>query len=74
MSRLKEFPRTFWIANTMEIFERMAWYGFFAVSSLYITGAVKDSGLRFSDEDRGVLQGVVTFFLYPLPVTCNDLI
>ncbi|MBK7342327.1 MAG: hypothetical protein IPJ06_03935 [Saprospiraceae bacterium] len=62
--RLSEFPSTFWSVNTMEIFERMAWYGFFAVSSLYITGAVGDGGLGFSDEDRGVLQGVVTFFLY----------
>ena len=71
--RLKEFPLTFWIANTMEIFERMAWYGFFAVSSLYITGAVKDGGLGFSDEDRGVLQGVVTFFLYLFPVVSGAL-
>ncbi|MAT58348.1 MAG: MFS transporter [Ignavibacteriae bacterium] len=71
--RLKEFPLTFWIANTMEIFERMAWYGFFAVSSLYITGAVEDGGLGFSDEDRGVLQGVVTFFLYLFPVVTGAL-
>ncbi|MBI9009660.1 MAG: MFS transporter [Tenericutes bacterium] len=70
---LKEFPITFWIANTMEIFERMAWYGFFAVSSLYITGAVADGGLGFSDEDRGVLQGVVTFFLYLFPVVSGAL-
>jgi len=73
MSRLKEFPRTFWVANTMEIFERMAWYGFFAVSSLYITGKVADGGLGFSDEDRGVLQGVVTFFLYLFPVLTGAL-
>jgi len=71
--RLKDFPATFWVANTMEIFERMAWYGFFAVSSLYITGAVKDGGLGFSDEDRGVLQGVVTFFLYLFPVVSGAL-
>jgi dipeptide/tripeptide permease len=71
--KLKDFPSTFWIANTMEIFERMAWYGFFAVSSLYITGAVKDGGLGFSDEDRGVLQGVVTFFLYLFPVVSGAL-
>ncbi|MBN1637528.1 MAG: MFS transporter [Ignavibacteriales bacterium] len=71
--RLKDFPSTFWMANTMEIFERMAWYGFFAVSSLYITGAVKDGGLGFSDEDRGVLQGVVTFFLYLFPVVSGAL-
>jgi dipeptide/tripeptide permease len=71
--RLKEFPSTFWVANTLEIFERMAWYGFFAVSSLYITGAVSEGGLGFTDEDRGVLQGVVTFFLYLFPVVTGAL-
>lgn len=71
--RIKDFPLTFWIANTMEIFERMAWYGFFAVSSLYITGSVEEGGLGFTDEDRGVLQGVVTFFLYLFPVVTGGL-
>ncbi len=70
---IKDFPATFWVANTMEIFERMAWYGFFAVSSLYITGKVEEGGLGFSDEDRGVLQGVVTFFLYLFPVVTGAL-
>lgn len=73
MSKLKAFPATFWVANTLEIFERMSWYGFFAVSSLYITGAVSEGGLGFSDEDRGVLQGVVTFFLYLFPVASGAL-
>lgn len=71
--RIKEFPSTFWIANTLEIFERMSWYGFFAVSSLYITGTIQSGGLGFSDEDRGVLQGVVTFFLYLFPVVTGAL-
>jgi POT family proton-dependent oligopeptide transporter len=71
--RLREFPGSFWVANTLEIFERMAWYGFFAVSSLYITGAVGEGGLGFTDEDRGVLQGVVTFFLYLFPVLTGAL-
>ena len=71
--RLKEFPSTFWVANTLEIFERMAWYGFFAVSSLYMTGAIGEGGLGFTDEDRGVLQGVVTFFLYLFPVVTGAL-
>jgi len=66
-------PRSFWIANTMEIFERMAWYGFFSVSSLYITGAVTDGGLGFSSEQRGTLQGVITFILYLLPVLTGAL-
>ncbi|MBL1213645.1 MAG: MFS transporter [Ignavibacteriae bacterium] len=71
--KLSDFPAAFWAANTMEIFERMAWYGFFAVSSLYISGSVEDGGLGFSHEDRGVLQGVVTFFLYLFPVVSGTL-
>jgi len=71
--KMKDFPISFWAANTMEIFERMAWYGFFAVSSLYISGSVEDGGLGFSHEDRGVLQGVVTFFLYLFPVVSGTL-
>ncbi|MBC8205416.1 MFS transporter [bacterium] len=63
-----KFPGYFWVANTMEIFERMAWYGFFSVSSLYITGAVEEGGLGFTSEQRGTLQGVITFILYLLPV------
>jgi MFS family permease len=43
------------------------------VSSLYITGAVSEGGLGFSDEDRGILQGVVTFFLYLFPVASGAL-
>ena len=57
----------------MEIFERMAWYGFFTVSSLYITGAVSEGGLGFTSEQRGTLQGVITFILYLLPVLTGAL-
>lgn len=67
------FPASFWVANTMEIFERMAWYGFFTVSSLYITGAVEEGGLGFTSEQRGTLQGVITFILYLLPVLTGAL-
>ena len=66
--RMGSFPQTFWVANTIEIFERMAWYGFFAVSSLYITGKVSEGALGFTSEQRGMLQGVITFVLYLLPV------
>jgi dipeptide/tripeptide permease len=39
------FPRSFWVANAMEIFERMGWYGFYAVSTLYLTAPIADGGL-----------------------------
>lgn len=67
VSIFRRFPRAFWTANVMEIFERMGWYGFYAVSSLYLTGAVAEGGLGFSSEDRGVIQGLATFVLYLLP-------
>jgi len=62
------FPGTFWVANTMEVFERMAWYGFWAVSSLYLTAPVSQGGLGLTSEQRGLIQGIVPFILYLLPV------
>ncbi|TKJ41063.1 MFS transporter [candidate division LCP-89 bacterium B3_LCP] len=67
------YPTSFWIANTMEIFERMAWYGFFSVSSLYITASVAEGGLGFTSEQRGTLQAVIPFILYLLPVLTGAL-
>ena len=67
------FPAEFWAANVMEIFERMGWYGFYAVSSLYLTGAVASGGLGLSSEDRGVIQGLATFFLYLFPAVFGAL-
>ncbi|MBI5060236.1 MFS transporter [candidate division KSB1 bacterium] len=68
-----KLPQSFWVANTMEIFERLAWYGFFAVSSLYITGSRAEGALGFTSEQRGMLQGVVPFILYLLPVVFGAL-
>jgi POT family proton-dependent oligopeptide transporter len=69
----RQFPQSFWIANVMEIFERMGWYGFFAVSTLYLTNSVADGGLGFSSTDRGVIQGIATFFLYLFPAVFGAL-
>ncbi len=67
------FPGSFWAANVMEIFERMGWYGFYAVSSLYLTGARGRRWLGLSSEDRGVIQGLATFFLYLFPAVFGAL-
>jgi len=68
VAQIKSYPAVFWIANTMEIFERMAWYGFYAVASLYITGPKETGGLGFNDVQRGQIQAIVPFFLYIFPV------
>lgn len=68
LQTLRSYPGTFWVANTMEIFERMSWYGWFTVMPLYVTGSIATGGLGFSTELRGALQGIVPFFLYLFPV------
>lgn len=66
-------PKTFFVANTMEIFERLAWYGFFTLSSLYMTSPARQGGLGFSEQERGLLQGMIPFFLYLFPVLTGAL-
>lgn len=67
------FHRNFYVANTMEIFERLAWFGFFTLSSLYMTSPTAQGGLGFSDSERGFLQGMIPFILYLLPVLTGAL-
>ena len=40
---LRALPAAFCTANLMEAFERMAWYGVFAVSSNDLTGPATES-------------------------------
>lgn len=72
-SKRSPFGGTFYVANTMEIFERLAWYGFFTLSSLYMTSPVSQGGLGFTDQERGFLQGMIPFLLYLFPVITGAL-
>ena len=65
---IRSFPRTFWIANSMELFERWAYYGMFTILSVYMTDPVSKGGLGFTQEQRGIMQAIVTGVLYLLPV------
>lgn len=65
---IRTFPSTFWIANSMELFERWAYYGMFTILSVYMTDPVSKGGLGFTQEQRGIMQAVVTGVLYLLPV------
>ncbi len=64
----KKFPQTFWTANTMELFERWAWYGMFMLFALYLTGSKDTGALGFTQEQKGYLMGPVVAILYFLPV------
>jgi dipeptide/tripeptide permease len=56
------FPRTFWIANTMELFERAAYYGCFIFLTVYLTQRV-----HFTDIETGYITGAFSFLLYFMP-------
>jgi dipeptide/tripeptide permease len=67
-SVMKSYNKNFWLASTMELFERWAWYGLFAVLALYLTGSTDDGGLGFTHTEKGQIMGIVTAILYLLPM------
>ncbi len=69
----KKFPKTFWVANTMELFERWAWYGLFMVLALYLTKSTDEGALGFSQTQKGNLMGIVSAILYFLPVITGSI-
>ena len=56
------FPREFWIANSIELFERAAYYGCFIFLAVYLTREV-----GFTDVETGDITGVFAFMLYFMP-------
>ena len=69
----KKFPKTFWVANSMELFERWAWYGLFTVLALYLTQSTDTGALGFSQSQKGNIMGTVTAILYFLPLLTGAL-
>lgn len=65
---IKSFKFTYWVASFMELFERWAWYGMFAVLALYITGSTDEGALGFSHVEKGYIMGPITAILYLLPI------
>ena len=67
-STFRRFPRTFWVANSIELFERWAWYGLFMLFANYLTGSSDVGALEFTQSQKGIIMGVGTGVLYFLPV------
>jgi len=61
----KGFNDLFWIANTLELFERFAFYGAKAVLAVFIANKV---GL---DKEGATLAGLFTSLVYALPVVAG---
>ncbi|HEX3130595.1 MAG TPA: MFS transporter [Thermoanaerobaculia bacterium] len=72
-SRFRElvggFSRTFWVANTLELFERFAFYGAKAVLTIYLAQRV---GL--GAQTAGSLAGLFSGVLYCLPIVAGTIV
>jgi dipeptide/tripeptide permease len=62
------FSSIFWIANTLELFERLAFYGAKAVLAYYLA---KKVGL---EEEAGTLTGFFSFMIFFLPILAGVLV
>lgn len=59
---LKGFSQAFWVANSVELLERLAYYAVFIVLTIYLSNV-----WGFSDTEAGIISGVFSAFLYLLP-------
>ena len=62
------FSSTFWIANTLELFERLAFYGAKAVLTVFLATRV---GLK---EEAGTLAGFFSGLIFSLPIVAGVLV
>jgi len=60
---VKRFPRTFWAANAIELFERLAYYGMNIILAIYLTRRV-----GFDDAAAVAITSVFISSLYLLPI------
>ncbi len=67
-SVLRSFPKVFWVANVMELFERAAYYGLNSVLAIYLTNSIAEGGLGFSEQSVGFLQGLIYALTYIIPI------
>jgi dipeptide/tripeptide permease len=71
MSRLSGYSRTFWVANTLELFERFAYYGSKAVLAVYIAEQV-GLGSQAATLLAGSVFNTLLYLLPPLAGTIVD--
>jgi len=55
LQQLKSFNMVFWIANTIEMIERLAYYGLRTVVPVYMLLAVEEGGPQFDNIQKGMI-------------------
>lgn len=64
----REFHPTFWVANGMELFERLAYYGQAIVFMVFLRNR-----LGFTEAEAGSLSGIFGGLIYLLPILAGTL-
>ena len=59
---MTKFSKAFWVANSVELLERLAYYAVFIVITLYLSNV-----WGFSDIEAGIISGTFSALLYFLP-------
>jgi len=62
MDKRTTFPRVFWVANSIEVLERFAYYGLFMGFGIYM------EHLGYSKGQLGFAQSILLFFSYVVPL------
>jgi POT family proton-dependent oligopeptide transporter len=62
MSKRTPFPKVFWVANTIEVLERFAYYGIYFGFGIYM------SHLGYTRDQLGIIQSVFLAVSYFIPV------
>ncbi|MCK5104292.1 MAG: MFS transporter, partial [Cyclobacteriaceae bacterium] len=67
MSKRTSFPFVFWIANSIEVFERFAYYGIYMGFGIYM------EYLGYTKAQLGIVQSIFLFFSYVIPLFSGTL-
>lgn len=62
MGKRSAFPRVFWVANSIEVLERFAYYGIYMGFGIYL------QHLGFTKGDLGVIQSIFLALSYLIPL------
>ena len=62
MNERTSFPQVFWVANSIEVLERFAYYGIYFGFGIYM------QHLGYSRSELGIVQSIFLFLSYVIPV------
>lgn len=62
MSNRSSFPKVFWVANSIEVLERFAYYGIYMGFGIYL------QQLGYSKGDLGIIQSIFLALSYLIPI------